>query len=328
MITKNWIRNINKSPDEKLRILTFPTHERYETNLAKTGHKFFSFQHPKLKKWDKTTVLPDNYYLLNSLYPSDDYDLILAQSRFGQFQLAQEINQHLRIPIISLEHTTITPNFSYNDVMAFGQMQGDVNVFISNDSANVWNSVGISRNLNVIEHCVNSDLFAPSKTLKKKNYVLTVANQFQSRDYCLNYTGWKNITSNIPYKLVGDNPGLSLPSVGVKKLVEEYNQCSVYLNTTTFSPIPMSLLEAMSCGCAVVSTATCDIPNVIEHGVNGLISNNEEELKEYCNRLLNDEPYARQLGEEARKTIINRFSIERFVKEWNEIFRKTKEASI
>ena len=64
-------------------------------------------------------------------------------------------------------------------------------------------------------------------------------------------------------------------------MVEEYNKCSVYLNTTTLSPIPMSLLEAMSCGCAIVSTSTCMIPEVIDNGKNGYISNDEEELKMY-----------------------------------------------
>lgn len=324
----NWIRRSNNKP-EKLRILTFATHERYETNLCKTGHDFYSFQHPDLKLWDHLTKVPDNYHLMpvGKLYPDEGYDIILAQSRYGQFGFAQEINQRLQIPIISLEHTTINPTLTYNNIQQLGRMEGDVNVFISEYSASAWNAIGINRNLNVIEHCVNSELFAPLD-IKKKNYVLTVANEFKNRDAVLNYSGWERITANIPKKLVGNNPGLSLPCVSVKKLVEEYNSCSVYLNTTTFSPIPMSLLEAMSCGCAVVSTDTCDIPNVIKHGYNGMISENEEELIQYCNLLLEDKELAKTLGENARQTIIERFGIERFISEWNEIFNKTYEASL
>ena len=78
-------------------------------------------------------------------------------------------------------------------------------------------------------------------------------------------------------------------------MVEEYNKCSVYLNTTTLSPIPMSLLEAMSCGCAIVSTSTCMIPEVIDNGKNGYISN-DEELKMYVQTILKDQDPKEELG--------------------------------
>lgn len=328
---ENWIRRSNtESKGKKFRILTFCTHERYETNLAETGHEFFSFQHSDLKTWDYLTPVPKNYNIMpqNVFYPSDGYDFILAQSRYGQFELAQELNKNLGIPIISLEHTTINPGMDYNSMQKLGRMVGDVNVFISDYSASVWNSIGIDRNINVIEHCVDSELFAPDPTKKKKKYVLTVANEFKSRDFVLNYSGWERITANIPRKLVGNNPGISLPSISVKKLVDEYNSCSVYLNTTTYSPIPMSLLEAMSCGCAVVALDSCNIPNVIKHGVNGLISKDESELIEYCNLLLENTELATTLGNNARQTILERFNQERFISEWNEIFQKTHEASL
>lgn len=328
---ENWIRRSNtESKGKKLRILTFPTHERYETNLAKTGHEFFSFPHPDLKGWDHLTPAPENYNIMPQglFYPSDGYDLILAQHRYGQFTLAQELNQILEIPIICLEHTTINPGMDYNTIQKLGRMVGDVNVFISEYSASAWNTIGINRNINVIEHCVDSELFAPNLAKKKKKYVLTVANDFKNRDFVLNYSGWERITANIPRKLVGNNPGISLPAVSVNKLVDEYNSCSVYLNTTTYSPIPMSLLEAMSCGCAVVALDSCDIPNVIKHGFNGMISENEHELIDYCNLLLNDEELAKTLGENARQTILERFNEERFINEWKEIFQKTYEASL
>ena len=56
-----------------------------------------------------------------------------------------------------------------------------------------------------------------------------------------------------------------------------------------------------------------DIPEIIEHGVNGFISNDEEELKQHLVELLNDEDLAKSLGKEARKTIVDKFSQEKFV---------------
>jgi glycosyltransferase involved in cell wall biosynthesis len=106
----------------------------------------------------------------------------------------------------------------------------------------------------------------------------------------------------------------------LEDLRDNYNSCGLFVNTSTYSPIPMSLLEAMSCGCAVVSTATCAIPEIIENGVNGFATNDISEMKEYISAILKDEKLRDSLGKEARKTILNKFSIKRFASEWNEIF--------
>ena len=76
----------------------------------------------------------------------------------------------------------------------------------------------------------------------------------------------------------------------------------------------------MDCSCAVVTTATCEIPNVIEHGVNGFMSNDEDELRGYCKQLLEDEELRNKMGAEARGTIIALFSEEKFINNWNEVF--------
>jgi glycosyltransferase involved in cell wall biosynthesis len=79
----------------------------------------------------------------------------------------------------------------------------------------------------------------------------------------------------------------------------------------------------MACGCAVVSTANCMIPEIIENGKNGLISNDPQELRGFLELLLKDEDLAKELGENARKTIVERYNLETFVDNWNKLFYST-----
>jgi glycosyltransferase involved in cell wall biosynthesis len=324
---KRLISMTNRTKPEIFNILTFPTHERYESQLCKTGHNFFSFNLPKLKKWNHSQIKPpENYYILPESNPCGfmNYDMILVQSKFWQFQAAQQINQQLNLPIICLEHTLPTPQtLTKQNIEAMQSMIGDINIFISEYSKQAW---GIDYNSLVIHHGIDSETFKPHDT-EKGSYVLTVANDFVNRDYCLNYSGWKRVTNGIETKLVGDTQGLSKSASSTEELVNEYNKCGVYFNSSTLSPIPTSLLEAMACGCAVVSTATCMIPEIIQNGFNGYISNDEEKLKEYLQIVLNDEGIRKELGKNARQTILDKFSESKFLSQWNGIFNMVYEVS-
>ena len=81
----------------------------------------------------------------------------------------------------------------------------------------------------------------------------------------------------------------------------------------------------MACGSAVVSTATCMIPEIIEHGVNGMISNDESELRSYIEQLLSDKDLREKIGKAARETILKKFTEESFLNNWNKIFAKAYE---
>jgi glycosyltransferase involved in cell wall biosynthesis len=324
---KRIINCCNRDINAGFNILTFPTHERYESQLAKTGHNFYSFNIKDGKKWNREQITPpENYHILPEGYICEyiPYDFILVQSKFWQYQVAQQINQTLMLPIIVLEHTLPTPQtISEQNIQIMKKMVGDINIFISEYSQKEWNIEAAS---NVIHHGIDTNTFKPLD-LDKENTILTVANNFVNRDYCLNYSGWKRVTNGLPVKLIGDTKGLSVSASSTDELVEEYNKCAVYFNSSTISPIPTSLLEAMSCGCAIVSTATCMIPEIIQNGINGFISNDEEELKGYIKILLEDENLRKKIGNEARNTILEKFSQDTFINQWNNVFNKIYEVS-
>lgn len=323
---QKYIRAANSTGKQQYNILTFPTHERYETQLCKTGHNFFSCNITGGKTWnDKQTPIPSNYHVLpvDQICDYIEYDFILVQSRYWQYEVALKINNRLNIPIIVLDHTLPPDNLPKDQYRILQSMVGNVNVFISEYSQKAW---GVFDNSLVIHHGIDTELFKPLD-IQKGAYPLTVGNDFIKRNYCLHYDWWCELTNDIEGKIVGETEGLSEPASSLEELVNEYNSCGVYVNTST-TPIPMSLLEAMSCGCAVVTVSASMMPEIIVDGENGFISNDLSVLKARIKEILSDRDLRDRLGANARNTILTKFSEAKFVDKWNNLFKAVYEVSI
>ncbi len=320
-------RASTRSEGEPLNILTFVTHERYEPNLCKTGHNFYAYTGDGIRDWNtKYAPIPENYRILDKRLEGKqiplhlDLDLIISQNMLAHYETARGISALLDIPIINIHHTLPPPYWGPNELMPLRAWTGASDVYITDHNREVW---GINPdNSEVIYHGIDSDFWEPLENVKRGSYALSVVNDWKNRDWCCGYTLWENATAGIPTKAIGDTPGLSLPAKSLEDLRDNYNACGLFVNTSTYSPIPMSLLEAMSCGCAVVSTGTCAIPEIIEHGVNGFITNNPAEMRSLIKKVLEDNELRDELGRNARKTIVEKFSIERFANQWNKVFDK------
>jgi glycosyltransferase involved in cell wall biosynthesis len=75
--------------------------------------------------------------------------------------------------------------------------------------------------------------------------------------------------------------------------------------------MPVSLLEAMSMQLAVVSTRHAGIPEAIDDGNNGLLVNEKDNdaLGAAFEKLIVSEEFRKRLGVEARRTVVNRFTM-------------------
>ncbi len=78
--------------------------------------------------------------------------------------------------------------------------------------------------------------------------------------------------------------------------------------------MPVTILEAMSLGKAILSTTAGGVPEYIRDGENGLLvrPENAAELAAALERLLRDPKEARRLGRNARTTFEEQFSLDRF----------------
>ncbi len=92
--------------------------------------------------------------------------------------------------------------------------------------------------------------------------------------------------------------------------------------------LPLALLEAMACGLPVAATRVGGIPEVVEDGVSGLLSEprDPEGLAENIVKILRDSELRVSLGRSARKTVEKSYSIESVAKSYEQIYRNMLEA--
>lgn len=96
-----------------------------------------------------------------------------------------------------------------------------------------------------------------------------------------------------------------------------YRRAYGYVMPTSWENLPFKLLEAMSSAVPVVTTNVGGIPEVIQHGHNGLFAPRDQRgVAERIVELLGDRELARRLGRNARNTVLENFS-------WSDTARKT-----
>ena len=312
------LRAVNNSFHD-CNILTAPTHERYQYNLKEIPCNFFMVQSDNFVQWDKNKEVPKNHFFLpkldNPFTPNHRFDITLSQNKFGQFQKLKPLADQMNTPLISLEHTWPHPDWTDKYIGYMKNMSGDFNVFISQESCKAWGYDLYDDSVRVIYHGVDTDWFRPNFSKKKDGKVLTVVNDYINRSWAVGFDVYQSLALGELSNPVGDTPGFSKPLNG-PNLVDAYQKASVFLNTSTHSPIPMSLLEAAACGCPIVTTATCAIPEIIKDGYNGYCSNEIGYLRRCIDFLLANPQKAEQMGKNARLTIEQDFSLEEHLSNW------------
>jgi len=312
-------------PKNKLNILVIgSTHERYEQNLCLTGHNFYCIE-DNVKKWDFSYgQKPENYSIINEIPYDLELDLVLVHTSCERLRTAFEIRNYFKIPII--RHTHVLPDVRFDiqeQVQSFKAINVNLNTFISEYSMNAWGYN--TSNAMYVNHGMDADFWCVESDKERHNHLLSVVNFWAQRDWACGWKLWNSVIgenglTKLPFKVLGKNEGLSKPATSIKHLRQEYLESKIFLNTSIHSPVPMSLLEAMACGCAIVSTNTCMIPEIIQHGYNGLLGADAKELREHCIRLLSDNELCAELGRNAQKTIKEIYNINNFINQWNHIF--------
>jgi glycosyltransferase involved in cell wall biosynthesis len=109
----------------------------------------------------------------------------------------------------------------------------------------------------------------------------------------------------------------------VTRLEEEIPDAAMLVYVTNSEGLGSGAMLAMSAAVPVIASNVGGLPEVIRHGKNGLLVENDEAAIAGAIRQLLDHPEtARQIGAAARRTIIERFTVDRMVASTLEAYRR------
>jgi glycosyltransferase involved in cell wall biosynthesis len=108
-----------------------------------------------------------------------------------------------------------------------------------------------------------------------------------------------------------------------EKMPEIYDKAEIYLNSSVVDNMPLSIIEAFSCGLPVVSTDAGGIPYICETGATALLvaKNDYENLALEAIRLLENDELAQKIIGKAKRECV-KYSKENVGAEWLAIYRQ------
>ncbi len=138
----------------------------------------------------------------------------------------------------------------------------------------------------------------------------------------------------IELKIVGSHPLHQITNICKSddkiELISDVPEIVPYLQSAKLflhphsggSGIQNKLLEAMACGCSVVTTPTGIQGIDAKHGEDVLIGNNPKELAKLCIEILSNQELANKLSKNAREVIVNTHSWQIVFKELDDIINE------
>jgi glycosyltransferase involved in cell wall biosynthesis len=306
----------------RLKILTWHTHGAYLYYLTQAPHDFYVLSKPGR---------PPGYGGPYGHLPWGEnvHDLPVSEAKGERLDLilfqddAQYLEDYLhylspaqqRLPKIYLEHDP--PRTRPVDTR---HIVADPNVLLVHCTAFnrlMWDSGRVPTR--VIEHGAVAPKAAYTGELARG---LVVINHIAQRGRRLGFDVFQEARSEVPLDLVGmgaeEAGGLGeVPHADLPRFAARYR---FFFNPIRYTSLGLAVIEAMMVGMPIVALATTEMPTVIRDGVNGFIDTDLRRLIGRMQALLKDPGEARRLGDEARRTALARFGIERFVADWNRAF--------
>ena len=104
-----------------------------------------------------------------------------------------------------------------------------------------------------------------------------------------------------------------------------YNKCDILLFPTVREGFGLAAAEAMACGLPVVTTDCSSLPELVDNSMGGFLcpTGNAKFFADRINELADSAPLRRQMGEYNRARVEKKFTLQRMVNEYRELFEET-----
>lgn len=308
----------------RLKVLTWHTHGSYLHYLSHAPHDFYVLSKPGCPPGygGRCGSMPwrDNVIDLPAAGARGmAFDCILFQDDYqwekDQFELLDAAQRAL--PRIYLEHDP--PLAHPTDTRHPVDDPGVLLVHVTPFNALMWDSGRTP--VRVIEHGVPET--AGVRYGGELARGLVVNNHLGRRGRRMGPDLYLQARRTIPLDLVGmaaeELGGIGeIRHAGLPAFMARYR---FLFSPIRYSSLGLAVIEAMMAGLPVVAPATAEMATVIDNGVSGYTATHLPALLGHMQELIDDPALARHLGEGARRTARDRFSIGRFSSDWDAALR-------
>jgi hypothetical protein len=116
-----------------------------------------------------------------------------------------------------------------------------------------------------------------------------------------------------------DDPGVhGVGDIPHERMLAEVARRRVYLHTCRWTSLGLALVEAMHLGMPIVAVAATEAPDALQ-GSGAVVSTDLRVLSAALERFLHDPAAAAEAGREARVAALRRYSLPRFLDDWDRL---------
>jgi glycosyltransferase involved in cell wall biosynthesis len=303
----------------RLRILTWHVHGNYLYYLTRVPHDWYLVTDDARTQGHsgRSGTLPwgENVHEAHvGAIARMQFDAVLFQSKAAyleeQFNLLTAAQQ--RLPRVYLEHDP--PQEHPTNTRHWVNDRDVLLVHVTPFNALMWDCGDTPTQ--VIEHGVR--LLRPARYSGELESGIVVVNNIAARGRRLGADVHAQVAAAVPLVLVGMGAELAggLGEVPNHELPGFMARHRYFFNPIRYTSLGLALVEAMMVGLPVVGLATTELATVIRNGDNGFVDTRIDRLVDAMQVLRRDRAYAQRLGEAARRTAEERFSIDRFIGDW------------
>ena len=295
------------------RILKYPWHTAHDYELAKIPHRFFylssthrqwTHQHrpfPKSITWIADQSVQKTDFMILHL---DQWSYTQPSKRF----LFLKHKTSYKGPKIVINHGCNMVDGCTSETMR-ELVEGTFMVCNSSTAHKMWDVP----NSRFIRHGMTPEEWPSTDYQINNTLIVQPEGEFYSAYG--NHSAVSKLNQDVGFTWVGRDIGFD-SFASYKNFL---GKSSVYFNPSLASPNPRARTEAMLSGLAIVSTNSHGEDEYIENGVNGFVSNDFEELKEFLLFLRKNPEQAVKIGQAGRATAQKVFHIDNFIAQWNDL---------